>query len=73
MLTILVLAVRLLNSLAGWAAKRQLMDAGAAIEFRRAMGSADDALETARAARASVDHGADSLRDDPDNRDNRRD
>lgn len=57
------------DALTRYARDRQLIEAGEARAALEGAQRALDAIDRARAARAAVRHDADSVRDDPSNRD----
>ncbi|MEK9751597.1 MAG: hypothetical protein VW338_00075 [Rhodospirillaceae bacterium] len=68
-LGILQAVLSLANTLMGYVSDRNLMDAGEAKSVAKGLSDAMDAIHRAKRARASVNMDADSLRDDPNNRD----
>jgi len=71
MLTLIRALLSVASSLAQYAQQRQLLEAGRAQAILGGIREAEDAIDRARAARDSVRHDDDSVRDDRDNRDNR--
>lgn len=69
MLTAIKALLAIVARLAQYAQQKQLLEAGAAQAILGGVREAEDAVERARAARADVRHDADSVRDDPNNRD----
>ena len=57
------------ESLLGYAKDKQLITAGEAINASKSLQLANDTVAKAIDARSNVKHDADSVRDDPDNRD----
>lgn len=70
-LSLIAALVKLANLALGYASNNQLMDAGAAKAIATNLQGTLDAIDKANAARRSVDHSADGVRSDPDNRDGR--
>lgn len=68
-LTLLKTLLSLADTLAGHLRERNLMDAGEAKNVARAVMEAQASVDRARAARAAVRDDPDSLRNDPENRD----
>lgn len=59
----------LLRVVVGYFQTRRLLEAGAATQVAANLKEAQDALLRAQSARRAVRHDADSVRNDPDNRD----
>ncbi len=57
------------GAIASYIGDKQLMDAGEAKAISRNISATLEQIDKARAARKSVKHDADSVRDDPHNRD----
>lgn len=70
MLSLIKLLLSVVSQLSRYAADRQLIKAGEAQAIASGVAEADDAIDRARRAAAGVRHDADSVRDDPANRDN---
>ena len=68
-LTIIRLFLSVAESLLGYAKDKQLITAGEAINAGKSLQLANDTVAKAIDARRNVKHDADSVRDDPDNRD----
>jgi len=68
-LAILQALLSIAGTLSEYAKNKKLMDAGAATSVAEGLKNAMGAVEKARALRDSVKHDADSVRNDPDNRD----
>lgn len=69
MIGLIRLLLSLADGLTRYARDQQLINAGEAQAALEGTNRALDAIERAKAARAAVDHDADSVRDDPNNRD----
>ena len=68
-LTIIRLFLSVAESLLGYAKDKQLLSAGEAINASKSLQLANATVAKAIDARRNVKHDADSVRDDPDNRD----
>ena len=62
--------MKLATAVLGYLERRQLIRAGERLQLEKAQKAMDDATNRAKRARASVDHSADSVSNDPNNRDN---
>lgn len=70
MLALIRSLLSIVGSLTAWAQQRQLIQAGEAQAVLRGIEDADQAISAAYAARDRVRNDPDSMRDDPNNRDN---
>ncbi|HEY7823636.1 MAG TPA: hypothetical protein VIG24_12415 [Acidimicrobiia bacterium] len=70
MLSLIKALLSVVSHLSKFAADRQLIQAGEHKAIVAGIAEADDAINRARRAAAAVRHDADSVRDDPANRDN---
>lgn len=67
-LSILKVALTLLASFAGWLGRKQLLEAGAAEQLQKNLLEERDRVEKANTVRNNLQHDADSVRTDKNNR-----
>jgi len=70
-LAILKLLLTVSNSLTGYMREKQLLDAGEAKNLSRGLQETLDVIEKIKTAKRDLKHDPNSVRKDPDNRDNK--